>query len=127
MRLEPDIERAAISGRGTRPKARLEYTGGAPNRTDRSPWTAAEAVLFAPYLLFTGQAFGDVYWDVCIGLILAVAATAAWRLPNNRGAWLLIVAGRCASYLFSRPVPIEQIAELLRESEIAVQQVVVSA
>ena len=55
---------------------------------------AAGAVLFAPYLLFAGQAFGDVYWDVCIGLILAVAAIAAWRLPNNRGAWLLIVVGQ---------------------------------
>ncbi len=55
---------------------------------------AAGAVLLVPYMVFAGQAFGEVYWDVCLGLILTVAAVAAWRLPNNRGAWLLIVAGQ---------------------------------
>ena len=51
-------------------------------------------LLMIPYFLIDEPLSASVYWDVCLGGIMAVALWFAWHLPERRAAWVLIVLGQ---------------------------------
>ena len=51
-------------------------------------------LLMIPYFLIADPLVAGVYWDVCLGGIMAVALWYASHLPERRAPWVLIVLGQ---------------------------------
>ena len=47
-----------------------------------------------PFFLIGDPVAANIYWDICLGGIMAVALWFAWHLPERRAAWVLIVLGQ---------------------------------
>jgi diguanylate cyclase (GGDEF)-like protein len=51
-------------------------------------------LLMIPFFLIGDPVVANVYWDICLGGIMAIALWFAWHLPERRAAWVLIVLGQ---------------------------------
>ena len=54
----------------------------------------AGMLLMIPFFLINDPVNANIYWDICLGAMMAVALWFAWRLPERRAAWVLIVLGQ---------------------------------
>ncbi len=51
-------------------------------------------LLMIPFFLIGDPVTANIYWDICLGGMMAVALWFAWQLPERRAAWVLIVLGQ---------------------------------
>ena len=51
-------------------------------------------LLMIPFFFIADPVKANIYWDICLGGIMAVALWFAWQLPERRTAWILIVLGQ---------------------------------
>ena len=54
----------------------------------------AGMLLMIPFFLINDPVNANIYWDICLAAMMAVALWFAWRLPERRAAWVLIVLGQ---------------------------------
>ena len=56
--------------------------------------TVVGMLAMVPFFLIADPVAANIYWDICLGGIMAVALWFAWHLPERRAAWVLIVLGQ---------------------------------
>jgi hypothetical protein len=49
--------------------------------------TVVGTVAMVPFFLIADPVAANIYWDICLGGIMAVALWFAWHLPERRAAW----------------------------------------